>query len=235
VFDGGIVENVVISNLTIDCRRHDWFWWGDGDPFHFNIKRRSEVHKNVKFENEPPAGTIRNVLIENVIAHGKGASVINGHPASWLDGVTFDNVKLFIASDSIVAYDKAVYALTFQMAKNLRLRNVEVFWGSPESKKWRSALLVEDVNGLEIDGFSGRQAKTDSDTPAIEFNRVERAVIRNSRAADETSTFLGVSGKNSRDILLTGNDLRNAKKVTVLKSEVSKDAVQMLNNLPGTR
>ena len=43
VFDGGIVEDVVISNLTIETRRFDWFWWGDGDPLHFNIKRRSEV------------------------------------------------------------------------------------------------------------------------------------------------------------------------------------------------
>ena len=43
VFDGGYVSDVVLSNLTIECRRHDWFWWGDGDPIHFNIKRRSEV------------------------------------------------------------------------------------------------------------------------------------------------------------------------------------------------
>jgi hypothetical protein len=31
-FDGGSVENVVLANLTIECRRFDWFWWGDGDP-----------------------------------------------------------------------------------------------------------------------------------------------------------------------------------------------------------
>ena len=46
VFDGGIVEDVVISNVTIETRRFDWFWWGDGDPLHFNIKRRSEVDGN---------------------------------------------------------------------------------------------------------------------------------------------------------------------------------------------
>ena len=52
VFDGGIVEDVVIDNVTIDTRRFDWFWWGDGDPIHFNIKRRSEVD-GVKHDNEP--------------------------------------------------------------------------------------------------------------------------------------------------------------------------------------
>ena len=53
VFDGGYVSDVVLSNLTIDCRRHDWFWWGDGDPIHFKIKRRSEVDGTPQ-PNEPP-------------------------------------------------------------------------------------------------------------------------------------------------------------------------------------
>ncbi|HWF46951.1 MAG TPA: glycosyl hydrolase family 28 protein, partial [Bryobacteraceae bacterium] len=104
VFDGGIVEDVVISNLTIETRRFDWFWWGDGDPLHFNIKRRSEVD-GVKRANEPAAGKIRNVIIQNVIAHGAGASVINGHPASWLEGVRLDNVKLFLSHDPRAPYE----------------------------------------------------------------------------------------------------------------------------------
>ena len=35
LFDGGLVENVVFSNLVIETQRFDWFWWGDGDPIHF--------------------------------------------------------------------------------------------------------------------------------------------------------------------------------------------------------
>ncbi|MCJ7728269.1 MAG: glycosyl hydrolase family 28 protein, partial [Sedimentisphaerales bacterium] len=88
VFDGGYVSDVVISDLTIDCRRHKWFWWGDGDPFHFNIKRRSEIMNRAPQPGEPPAGSIRNVKLSNIIARGKGSSLINGHPDSWLDGVT---------------------------------------------------------------------------------------------------------------------------------------------------
>lgn len=235
VFDGGTVSDVVISNLTIECRRHNWFWWGDGDPFHFNIKRRSEVHKNVKFENEPPAGAIRNVLLQNIVAHGKGSSVINGHPTSWLDGVTFDNVKLYISSDTTVVYDKAVHALKFQMARNLRLRNVEVSWEKPESNQWRSALYVEDVKGLQIDNFSGRQAKLGSDVPAVELNRADGAVIRNCQTMEGTSTFLSVLGKESTSLLLTGNDFRNAKTPWMLGKEVANSAVQSVNNISTVR
>jgi hypothetical protein len=60
---------VVLANLTIDCRRHYRFWWGDGDPIHFKVKRRSEVD-GVTRTHEPPAGSIRNVTIRNGVAHG---------------------------------------------------------------------------------------------------------------------------------------------------------------------
>ena len=121
-FDGGAVENVVLSNLTIDTVRYDWFWWGDGEPFHFNIRKRSEVHANWPPEKDRPAGAIRNVKIQNVIARGYGSSVCNGHPDSWLDDVSFENVKLTVAHDPGAAYDKAVHGLVFKQARNLRLQ-----------------------------------------------------------------------------------------------------------------
>lgn len=235
VFDGGIVSDIVISNLTIECRRHDWFWWGDGDPFHFNIKRRSEVHKHVKFENEPPAGTIRNVLIQNVVARGKGSSMMNGHPTSWLDGITFDNVKLFLSSDTSVAYDKAVHALDFQMVKNLKLRNFEVFWESPSSKRWQSALTIDDANGVEIDNFSGTPAIRGSDIPAIALTNVEDAVIRNSVVRDGTRVFLGLAGSRTSDIVLQGNDFRRGAHPFTNSGEVAKNAIVLLNNLSDGR
>lgn len=235
VFDGGYVSDVVISNLTIECRRHDWFWWGDGDPFHFNIKRRSEVHPQIKWENEPPAGSIRNVLIKNVIAHGKGSSVINGHPDNWLDGITFENIRLFLSTDTVVAYDKAVHAFKFQRAKDLKLRNVEVFWERPESKKWESALYFEDVKGLLIDGFSGRQAKLGSNMAAVALNRVEGATIRDCQAQEGAGTFLWVTGKTSSDIYLFGNDFRHARTPYQLGREVQKYAIRALSSFVPTQ
>ena len=54
VFDGGLLENVVIwPTVTIECRRNDWFWWGDGDPLHFNLTRRSTI--DPELERQPDA------------------------------------------------------------------------------------------------------------------------------------------------------------------------------------
>jgi hypothetical protein len=231
VFDGGYVSDVVISNLTIECRRHDWFWWGDGDPFHFNIKRRSEVHPQVKFDKEPPAGSIRNVLIQNVIAHGKGSSVINGHPDSWLDGITFENIKLFLSSDPSAPYDKAVHAFKFRRARNLKLRDIEVIWEKPELKKWESALYLEDIQGLEIDGFRGKQAWPGAESPAIQLNRVQEAMIRACSPLPGTETFLRIAGVSTRDIALFGNDFRRAKYPFKIGAEVQKAEIRELNNI----
>ena len=230
VFDGGYVSDVVISNLTIECRRHDWFWWGDGDPFHFNIKRRSEVHPQSARPDEPPAGSIRNVLIRNVIARGKGSSVINGHPDSWLEGITLENVKLFLSSDPAAPYDKSVHALKIQRAKNFKLKDVEVFWEKPEWSKWESALYVEDVRGLQLDGFSGRQARQGASFPAVVLNRVEEALIRGCVAPAGTEIFLKILGSNTREIRLSGNDFHQSKVPYDVAGEVRRDELHELSN-----
>jgi hypothetical protein len=213
VFDGGIVEDVVLSNITIQTRRFDWFWWGDGDPIHFNIKRRSEVD-GTKREKEPPAGIIRNVSIRNVIAHGAGASVINGHPDSWLDGVHLDGVKLFVAHDPNAPYEDTRTALTLRYAKNTTLKDVDVLWEQPTSPTWTTGLAVDEVTGLLLDSVHIQPAP-ESSGPAITLQNVQNARIGNSSAPT-----LHVTGKYTRGIRLFQTD----SNVTTAP-DVAKDAI----------
>lgn len=230
VFDGGYVSDVVLSNLTIECTRHDWFWWGDGDPLHFNIRRRSEVDGTPR-KNEPPAGSIRNVLIRNVIARGKGSSLINGHPDSWLEHVSLENIKLWLSHDPESPLEKAADAIRIRWARNLTLKDVEVHWDGPESARWKSALRVQDVKGLEIEGFAGRQGKPGSGIPVMVLDQVRNATIRNSRAAEGTGVFVQVMGKDSRKIHLLGNDLVEAEAAYRLSAEVGSREVTLINNI----
>jgi hypothetical protein len=222
VFDGGYVSDVVLSNLTIECRRHDWFWWGDGDPIHFNIKRRSEVDGTAR-ANEPRAGSIRNVLIRNVVAHGQGTSMIHGHPDNWLDGVSLDNIKLFVSNDPDSPLQKTVDAIEVRWARNLKLKDVEVIWDKPVSAKWQSALRVDDAQDLELDAFRGRPAGAGA--PAVRFTNVDGATVRNSNAAAGTELFLDIAGAKSRGIRLIGNDLGAAKVPYRVGAGAKKDAV----------
>src|SRR5712692_4250874 len=206
VFDGGIVEDVVISNVTIETRRFDWFWWSDGDPSHFNFKRRSEVD-GVKREREPPAGIIRNVSIRNVIAHGTGTSTINGHPDSWLDGIRLDNVRLLISRDPQGPYENTQAALTLRHARNFTMKDVEIRWEEPESPTWKAGLQVDNVADLLLDGVDVPTQVTLKDT--------ENVTIRHSRAP-----AVHISGARSRKIRLS-----DTEGTVTTDADVAKDAV----------
>lgn len=227
VFDGGVVEDVVISNLVIETRRHDWFWWGDGEPIHFNVKKRSEVHRNWKKEDDRPAGKIRRILISNVMARGQGSIQITGHPESPLEEVTIENLRLAISHNPGAPYDKAVNALEVRQARKFRLRNVEITWEKPEYQKWENAVLVENVQDLEVENLRARQAKiNDRSGAALVLNQVQRAVVRNCRALPETSIFLKIEGQDTRDIFLDGNDLSLARKPVEFSGEVTVKSVK---------
>jgi len=224
---GGYVENVELSNLVVNCIRYPWFWWGDGDPIYFMIERLGERLGHPR-PHEPPAGSIRNVAIRNVIAHGKGSCLITGYPTSWLDHLTLQTIKLFISTDPSAGYDKAVHAMLFRYARNLEVKDVEVSWEKPESAKWQSALYFQDVNGLTLDNFLGGPAKPQS--PAVVLERVQGASIRNSKARPGTHLFLDVKGAASRGIYLVGNELHAAERPYQTDADVKTGAVSATHN-----
>ncbi len=213
VFDGGVVEDVVISNVSIETRRFDWFWWGDGDPIHFNIKRRSEID-GTKRDHEPPAGKIRNVSISNVIAHGTGTSAINGHPDSWLENIHLDNVRLFVSHDPAAPYENTRTAVAIRQARNFSIKDSEIRWDQPHSATWRSGLAAEDVEDLRLDTVDVEAALA-STAPVIELTNATKTTLQSLRA--ET---VHLAGKGTREIRLLQTD----SKISA-DSDVSKDAV----------
>jgi hypothetical protein len=230
VSDGGYVDNVILANLVINTRHYDWFWWGDGDPIHFMIERRSEMMGRPDRPGEAHAGSIRNVIIRNVVAHGQGSCLITGHPTSWLDNVSLENIRLFISHDSTSPYDKAVNAMQVRYARNLKMKGIEVTWDKPDWVNWRSALYFEDVEGLSLNGFTGEPAKPGSDVPAVVLNKVDGATIQNASPRPGTQVFLRVQGAKSQKIYLTGNEWHNAKTPYKVDADVRQGAVKAINN-----
>ena len=156
--------------------------------------------------------------------------LITGHPTSWLDDISLENMKLFISTNPASPYDKSIDAMHFQYAKNLKLKDVEVNWEKPAWEKWQSALSFEDVSGLKVDSFLGGPAKPQSDDPTIVLEKVGDAVISNSHASPGTQVFLGVKGPASKSIYLVGNELHDAAKPFVVGADVMEDAVKAENN-----
>ncbi|MBI3818899.1 MAG: right-handed parallel beta-helix repeat-containing protein [Planctomycetes bacterium] len=210
VFDGGYVSDVVISNMSIECTRRDWFWWGEGDPIHFNIKRRCEIDPNGNPAKEPPAGSIRNIMIRNVVARGAGTNSIDGHPNSPLENITIDGFSLVVTNDPTAPYPTAGSAFAVKNARNIKLNNVEVSWEAPASAAWKSALELHGVENITIADFSGRQARDSAADSALVFEQVKNARIRHCAAPAGTGNFIYISGDGCRDLRLFDNDLKNA-------------------------
>ncbi len=216
VFDGGIVEDVVISGVTIDTRRFDWFWWGDGDPIHFNVRRRSEIDGQPK-PNEPPAGIIRNVTIANVIAHGQGTSMMQGHPDSWLQGIRLSNVRLFVSHGADAPYEDTSAAMTLKFARDVKMTGVEIHWEEPHAATWQSAFVADQVKDLEVNDAAFDPAPNSSQ-PAMRLNDADGVTLHDSQVAS-----LVVTGATSRNVRL----IETGAQVTS-RPEVPRDGVKIV-------
>ena len=208
VFDGGIVEDVVIDNVTIDCRRFDWFWWGEGDPIHFNIKRRSEIDGR-HYENEPAAGIIRNVTISNVIAHGQGTSAIEGHPDSWLEGIRMSHVRLFVSHAEDAPYETAAAAMTLKYARDLAMNDVEIRWDVPHASTWQSGLVADQIQDLLLED-ARIDAAPGSDQPVVRLTDADGVLVRHSRIGS-----VHVSGAKSRGVRVMDSETKITTDVEV--------------------
>ncbi len=227
--NGGFVRDVVISNITINSRRFGWFF-GQGGFMGMTLKTPEEYHGKPVSKDDPAPGTISNIIVKNIIVHSKGRAHIDGHPNSWIDGLTMEDIKFFVGTDPSAPFDWTTNAMQFRWVKNLRLKGIEVHWDEPEAQKWTSAISIEQAANVTIDDFTGRQAYVNTDVPAVVLKDVNGAMIRNSTAPEGTGTFLKVTGTDSKNITLFGNDLRLAKTAVQLDSGLEKSIVTQMDN-----
>ena len=170
-------------------------------------------------------GAIRNVVIDNVIAHARGTSTITGHPERRIENVTISNLQVFMQEEDY-RDKRATDAMQAQGVDGLTLRNVSVKWAEDRTEpKWASAASFRDVRGLQLDNFTSRQGLKNSPHPALVFENVDRAVVRDSRADDGCGVFLALRGAGTRDIRLRSNDLDAARRSVEFETPALKKAL----------
>ena len=82
-----------------------------------------------------------------------------------------------------------------------------------------------------LSAFAIRSSALAGQTGQKIFNQIEGALVRNCRAAPGTGEFFRFSGRRTSDIVLNGNDFRQARSAVGLDKEVASDAVRELNNI----
>ncbi|OWV97334.1 polygalacturonase [Rhizobium sp. R72] len=85
--DGGTIENVVFSDIEMDCHETVDGFWGSGEPLTITqLDRRPEV----------PAGVVRNVSVENLKGRSHGPINFFAERSGGIAGITLRNVQLTI-------------------------------------------------------------------------------------------------------------------------------------------
>ncbi|MFO7976343.1 MAG: glycoside hydrolase family 28 protein [Candidatus Hydrogenedentota bacterium] len=224
IVDGGTMDGVVISNLTMK---------DVGCPLFIRLGNRARPP--VADMERPGVGTLRNVTISNIeaiVSNPTGCS-ITGLPGHYVENVTLSNLRFtfpggaegltqgsddrsdtglsrtswYFVPENEDEYPEfamfgtlPAYGFFVRHVRNLCMENVEVAFEQPDQ---RPALLCDDVERLAIDGFQAEAA------PGLEmlfgFRNVRDALIRGCMPGGDVSTFLRLEGGDTKNIFLEAN------------------------------
>jgi polygalacturonase len=213
--DGGILERVNISNVTIN---------GAGAAIFIRLGNRAREYE----ENgqKPGMGSMSHVSIENVQGYniGKTGCSITGLPGFRTDDIKLSNISLAFSGGGTAEDagkmvpelpaeypeygmfgDLPSYGFYCRHCINMRFENISLGFDKAEA---RPAMVFEDVENLQLTGI---KAKTDNAAPVIQFSSVKNAIILSSTAYDGTGTFLQLKGMENLHLTMTGNDLSYVK------------------------
>jgi hypothetical protein len=180
--DRGIMENIVISNLSMM----------DVDQY--------PIYLTTGSRNRGPAMTspsmMKNILITNVVANVNNSMSgiqITGTPEQPIEGVRLDNIRIIFKGggtpddarrvprelgadypDPSTIGAMPAYGVFARHVKDLELANIHVSFTTDDL---RPAISCIDVDGLEIDNF---KASIASGLPVAKFESVKNLTIRNS-------------------------------------------------------
>jgi polygalacturonase len=177
--DGGIMENITISNISMmDVARY---------PIYITTGKRN------RGPNVTAPSVARNILISNVVATNvepHQGIVITGLPEQPIEGLRLENIRIVYngggtkeQADAIPAElgtgypeprgTNPAYGLFARHVRGLELRAINVTTEKPDL---RPAMVCIDVDGLEIDDF---KAKLTEGVPAAKMDNVRNLVVRN--------------------------------------------------------
>ncbi len=151
IVDGGIMDGVSISNITIE---------GTNCPLFLRLGNRARKH--TKEAPEPPFGIMRNIVISNVVAYRTGnyCSSITGIPGHYVENLSLSNVQFY----NVGGLKEGQYNPDIKKVK-------EDEKGYPQPTVWKelpsSGLFIRHAKNIQIRGLMLNSEQLDSRIPVI--------------------------------------------------------------------
>ena len=235
--DGGILENVTISNIVMEEM---------AAPIFIRLGNRARTYKpNMEVR---PIGSLNNIIISNIFAKnaGKtGCSIIGevGHP---IKNVSISNVKInfdgggtFAESlvekpelineypESTMLGDLPAYGFFVRHVDGITFRDVELSYNEEEH---RSAMLFNDVENLKLLNVDAEIA---DDALGQLVLQSSRNVFINGCSPKTSNLFLRLE-RNSKNINIVGNNLSAVNIPVFIDETIKTDDLNIASNLTGS-
>ena len=225
--DGGVLENVSVSNIVLRNVQGSIF-----------LRLGNRPRPAYDGAPTPGLGSFRNVMISDVQAVGAdrvGCS-ISGLPERPMENVTLSNIRVQFAGDGTQA-DAAretpelpAHYPEYKMfgvlpasgfycrhVRNLRLLNTQV---SLVREDMRPALVCDDVAGLRISDFEAPNSN-----PVMVLRDTRDAWLEANRAPQGNQVYLRLEGQRAENISIAASDLRASGKPLDLGPGVRRETV----------
>jgi len=238
IVDGGTLNRVAISNLTIK---------GVTVPIFMRLGNRARLYE--KNQTKPDVGKFSNVIVSNIVATecsqiGCSITGLPGHP---IENVTLSNIQLDFDGggtkedssrdipEKPTSYPESTmfgtlpaYGFFCRHIEGLRFHNLQFGTSAPD---YRHTIVFDDVNDAVIDSLDA--PFTSGAAGMIRCTNSQNICIRNCRPPKGTDLFLDLCGPQTEDILLMSNDFSSIVQITNSGADVPESAlVLQANKLP---
>jgi hypothetical protein len=228
--DGGILERVAISNITVQ---------GVSTPIFLRLGNRARPF--IDNGPKPAVGALRNVLLSNIVATGVsnvGCS-ITGVPGHAVENVSLSDIQITfdgggagkLSARTVPEYEARypesgmfgalpAYGFYCRHVRGLKFHNVRLDTTAPDR---RHALVCDDVKDLVVDSLDAAAA-TDA-AAVLRFTQVEGAIVRNCSLRGDVPTFLKLEGDATNRVVLLSNELSRAARLFDVRADVPHGAI----------
>lgn len=233
--DGARMERINISNIS--CRNIK------ASAIYVRLGKRLNSYRKEARINTPH---LKDIIFENIqgtrISAGYGCIIagLKDHP---VENITMRNIRLQFEGGGTVEDSRRpipeeeasypngrifgrlpAYGFYIRHAENITLENIQLRTLQPDH---RPAILCDDVADLHL-----TRVQADVSNRAIAMvllKQTRGALIRGNRLLKPVNTLFRIEGNETSEILLSGNDFRNATHMLSLADEISKDSVEVQN------
>jgi polygalacturonase len=242
--DGGKIDRVTVSNVTID---------GVEVPIFLRLGNRGAgfTIADEKPKQAIPVGTLRNVLFSNIVATraGKTGCSLVGLPGHAIENVTLNNVtirsegggKRESSSAKIREFPEGypeatmfgklpAYGLYCRHVRGLTLSGLRLETDAPDG---RHALALDDVQDANISDLTCAHAR--GAAPLVGLLQTRNLLIRGCQPKAAAGVFLRLAGKDTAGISLIGNDLSHIGTVSEFGEAAPADSLRSIGNLGITK